>query len=211
MTTGTALPARAEAYLALAEGFKEPTPAFAADVASGVFADVLAGTFAAMGLGLEEADLRAGGEAERVLADLRDAYHALFSVPSPRFVLPVESTFKEWCAGEGLPAGLGLIFGPPALDMAERYRQRGLEVPPDMKDTPDHLALILEYGGLLCAESSSGEQPGFVEAHLDQWVEAFVEQVEAFAERRFYRALARALRAFVEAERRRLGLADHDS
>lgn len=208
MPAGTGPSVRAEAYAALSECFKEPTPAFAADVVSGLLAEVVAAALADTGLTVDLADLREDGSASAVLARLGEAYHALFSVPSRRFVLPVESAFKEWAGGEGLAGVMGLILGPPALDMAERYRHRGLEVPREMKDTPDHLALLLEYGGLLCAEDAVAERREFVASHLDRWVEAFVEQVETVADHPFYRAAARTLGAFVEAERRALGLGD---
>ncbi len=197
---------RAEAYFALSECFKEPTREFASDVSLGLLRDTLAKAFSELGLTLDADSLHDTGAEGEVLNRLRPAYHALFAVPSSRFVLPVESVFKEWRAGESLGAASGMIMGPSALDMNERYRTRGLQLPGEMKDYPDHVALLLEYCGLLCQEGLLEEQRGFVASHLDDWIEVLADQVEDVAEIPFYKAVARALRAFVRAERRELGL-----
>ncbi len=197
---------RTEAYGALAECFREPTPESAHAVASGFLADVLSRVFSELGLTLDAHGLRevdAGGE---VLDRLLTAYHTLFTVPTSRFVLPVESVFKEWRAGEGLGTGSGMIMGPPALDMLTRYRARGLEIPEEMKDYPDHLALLLEYGGILCEEATLADQREFVQSHMDHWVDALALDMESLSEIPFYAAVACALRAFVRAERHQLGL-----
>lgn len=198
--------ARAEVYFALAECFKEPTLEFARDVASGPIKEILSEGLSELGLPLEEDGLQDPADAEEVLDRLLSAYHSLFTVPSSRFILPVESAFKEWRAGDGLGAGAGMIMGPPALDMAERYRARGMEIPPGMKEWPDHLTLLLEYGGLLCEEGVLDEQREFVATHLDRWIDDLADQVESLSEIPFYRAVARALRAFVREERERFGL-----
>jgi TorA maturation chaperone TorD len=195
-------------YFALAECFKEPTLEFAREVASGLLRDGLCEAFAEMGLSLDAGGLHEAGADEEVFERLRSAYHAIFIVPSSRFVLPVESVFKEWRAGGSLGVASGMIMGPPALDMVERYRARGLQIPAGMKDYPDHLTLLLEYGRLLCQEGNLQEQRKFVASHLDQWIEVLADQVEALSEIPFYGTVARALRAFVRAERRQLGLAD---
>lgn len=199
---------RAELYLALAECFKEPKPEFARDVASGLLRDVVSKAFSELGLILEADGLRETGAEGEVFDRLLGAYHALFSVPSASFVLPVESVFKEWRAGESLGAGSGMIMGSSALDMVERYRARGLQIPREIKDQPDHLALLLEYGGLLCREGDLQDQRAFVASHLDHWIEVLAGLVEGRSEIPFYRAVAQTLRAFVRAERCHLALAD---
>lgn len=199
---------RAEVYFALAECFKEPTPEFAGDVASGRLRDVLAEAFADLGLALEADGLCETGTGGEVFDRLLGAYHALFTVPSSRFVLPVESVFKEWRGGEGLTVGSGMIMGPPALEMLERYRACGLELPEEMKDYPDHLGLLLEYGGLLCQDGDLQDQRGFVARHLDRWIDVLAEQVEGLSEIAFYGAVGRALRTFIRAERQHLSLPD---
>lgn len=196
---------RAEVYFALSECFKEPTPEFARDVASGLVRDVFSRAFGEMGLAIEADGLGEVGTEEEVLDWLVRAYHALFAVPSRSFVLPVESVFKEWRAGEGLGTGAGMIMGAPALNMLERYGARGLKFPKEMKDYPDHLALLLEYGGLLCQEGDLQGQREFLASHLDHWTEILADQVEEISETPFYRAVVCALRAFLRAERQDLG------
>lgn len=192
-------PRRAEVYFALSEAYKEPAPELAAAVADGSLAQAVAAACPQ-----EAASLRLAGTAEQVLADLRRAYYPLFVIP-PRFVLPVESTFKEWGGEDGFLAGeRGLIMGPPAADMLRRYRERGLEVDASMKDYPDHLCLLLEYGGLLCAAGEEEELREFVAAHLDGWVEELAAQVARLTAHPFYLGLARATVAFVRGERVRL-------
>ena len=95
-------------------------------------------------------------------------------------------------------------MGPPALDMLERYRVRGIEIPPFLKDHPDHIALLLEYGGLLCEANDPG-LPDFVASHLDGWIETFGEEVCAATESPFYRAVAATTVAFAQYERRHTG------
>lgn len=193
-------------YFALAECLKEPTREFACDTASGLLRDVISEAFSELGLTFDADGLREAGAEGEVFDRLRGAYHALFTVPSSHFVLPVESVCKEWRAGEGLGAASGMIMGPSALDMAGRYRARGLQVPGEMKDYPDHLALLLEYGGLLCQEGDLQGQREFVASHLDVWIEALADQVQQLSEIPFYQAVAGALRVFVQAERRELGM-----
>ncbi len=197
---------RAGLYFALSECYKEPCDSFAEDVASGALQRTLLTGLATVGSSLDPEALRLPGATAEVLAQLRKAYYPLFVIP-PHFVLPVESVFKEW-SGEGafLSGRRGLIMGPPAEDMLRRYRERGLAVTEGLKDYPDHLALLLEYGGLVCAAGEEETLAGFVASHLDGWVEEFAAEVCRLSRSEFYRSVARATVAFVQAERDRLGI-----
>lgn len=191
---------RAELYFALSECYREPSLDFAGAVGEGAVFETVRERFAALGIRGGPDALRIQGPPEAVLRALREAYYPLFVVP-PRFVLPVESVFKPW--DEGLLAGArGLIMGPPAVDMIRRYRARGLAIPDAFKDRPDHIALLLEYGGLLCEEDDPALD-GFVADHLDGWVEEFRVEVHACTADEFYRGVASATAAFVLAESRR--------
>lgn len=194
---------RAQCYFALSEGFKEPTPEFAADVCAGRLAGVLGSAFRELGLHLDLSGLRPEGETEEVWTTLKRSYYPLFVVP-PDFVMPVESVFKEWGGENGFLAGAQDMFmGPPAVDMRRRYRARGLvlDVPRALKDFPDHLALLLEYGGLLCEAEDGAELQDFVREHFDDWIETFHDQVLERTRSPFYRSLTAALLAFVQHER----------
>ncbi|MFQ5857455.1 MAG: molecular chaperone [Anaerolineae bacterium] len=243
---------RAELYFALSECYKEPAEAFARDVAGGVLYQVMADGFQALGIPEDTSILRqvlrqaqegpqdtAGlstslellyiaGSPETVLQTLKRAYYPLFVIP-PHFVLPVESVFKEWAGEDGFLTGSrDMIMGPPATDMLRRYQAQGIVIPQSFKDYPDHLALLLEYGGLLCEEEGKWKEergkgkeevkmeegfhppssilhlPSFVAAHLDTWIEEFAEQVCSRSETPFYRTVVSATVAFVQAERQHL-------
>lgn len=195
---------RAELYFALSECYKEPVEAFARDVADGVLYQVMADGFRALGLSAHLEPLRIAGAPQAVLQTLKRAYYPLFAIP-PRFVLPVESVYKEW-AGEGgfLAGSRDMIMGPPATDMLRRYQARGILIPQSYKDYPDHLTLLLEYGGLLCEEGDSDALGEFVAGHLDAWIEEFAEQVRSRTKSTFYQSVAEATVVFVQAERARL-------
>lgn len=197
--------ARAELYFALSECYKEPAEAFARDVAEGVLCRVVTDGFRALGIAQDVGALHVAGSPEGVLETLKRAYYPLFVIP-PRFVLPVESVYKEWSGEGGFLAGSrDMIMGPPATDMLRRYRARNILIPQSYKDYPDHLALLLEYGGLLCEEGDTDELQEFVATHLDTWVEEFTVQVRECTESSFYKAVASATLTFVQAERQRLG------
>ncbi|GAB4525221.1 MAG: hypothetical protein Fur0018_09530 [Anaerolineales bacterium] len=194
---------RAECYFALSEAFKEPTAEFARDVRTGQLHGLLKQCFEALGLLVDLAALRMKGDPETILNHIKRGYYPLFVVP-PDFVMPVESVYKEWRGEGGFLAGARDMFmGPAAADMRRRYRQRGLllDVPRALKDFPDHLALLLEYGGLLCREEDGLELADFVCTHFDEWIESFGSQVLARSRSPFYRTLTTALMAFIQYER----------
>lgn len=195
---------QAELYFALSECYKEPAEDFARDVVEGVLYQVVADGFRALGISKDLEPLHIAGAPEVVLQRLKRAYYPLFVIP-PRFVLPVESVYKDW-AGEGgfLDGSRDMIMGPPATDMLRRYQARDILIPQSYKDYPDHLTLLLEYGGLLCEGGDSGALREFVASHLDTWIEEFAQQVHSRTESPFYRTVVAATVAFVRTERQRL-------
>lgn len=145
--------------------------------------------------------LRVAGAPEEVLRTLRGAYYPLFVIP-PRFVLPVESVYKDWAGEDGFLAGnRDMIMGPPAADMLRRYEEAGIAFPLEMKDYPDHLALLLEYAGLLCAAGEAEGLAEFAATHLDGWLDEFAGQVRARASGPFYPAVAGATAVLAQAVR----------
>ena len=144
--------------------------------------------------------LKPAGEPEEVWVKLKQGYHPLFSVP-PHFVLPVESVYKTWSDNGDLAGAREMIMGPPAVDMLKRYRALGVELPKKLKDTPDHLALLLEYGGLLGQVNNLEAQRVFIAAHFDSWIEEFEAEVQRVAKSNFYRAVTSAMLKFIEYER----------
>lgn len=204
---------RAEGYALLSECYKEPTRAFASDAAAGRLDAALAAVFRSLHVA-EPPKLAPPGDADGVHAEITRDFHALFSIPSlEHFVLPVESAFKDWTQGSPLldERVTGLIMGAPATDMLRRYRARGLEIPGGFKDWPDHLVLLLEYAGFLCERGEVEEQREFLATHLDTWVESLRDEVRAKSTSPFYRAVADATVAFLQAERRHLATPDGPS
>jgi TorA maturation chaperone TorD len=192
----------AELFYALSECYKEPSADFAYDVAAGNLYQVMADGFTALAIKEDLVGLRLSASPQDAFQTLKRAYYPLFVIP-PRFALPVESVYKEW-AGEGnfLAGSQGMIMGPSAVDMLQRYKQRDIAIPRTLRDYPDHLALLLEYGGLLCTENDQRALAQFVAAHLDDWIERFRDQVYACSQSAFYRTVATATVAFVQYERR---------
>lgn len=145
----------------------------------------------ALGLSGETETLHLPGEPGEALAELRRAYHRLFVVP-PGCVPPVESVFKEWAGEPGFLGGQrGLIMGPPAADMLGRYARAGLSLPPGFGSYPDHLALLLEYAGLLAEGTVAGDLAEFAREHLDDWLDELASQVAERDAGGFYARLAR--------------------
>jgi TorA maturation chaperone TorD len=109
------------------------------------------------------------------------------------------------------------LFQPHRLaDIAAFYNAFGLEVAPDAAERVDHIAMECEFYAVLCAkEEVAGDQiefcretqRKFLQEHLARWTPAFSRRVERLAGHEFYRHAARRLRAAVEAECARHGIA----
>lgn len=202
--------ARAELYYALSECYKEPVADLARQVADKTLYQVIANGFAALQITFALESLALDGSADQVLEQLKRAYYPLFVIP-PYNVLPVESVFKSWSMdgeSEILGSSQGYIMGPPAVDMLRRYQARDIAIPHFFKDYPDHLALLLEYGGLLCEEGDTSELAQFVATHLDSWIETFRDEVFARSTDPFYRTVVAATVAFVRYERAQFQIAE---
>lgn len=201
---GQALPPQVELYYALSECYKEPWEGLAKDVASGTLRCVVEKGFAALGIAFDLESLQIRGPVTEVYARLKRDYYPLFMMP-PHHMLPVESVYKDWGGEGGFLAGMrDMIMGPPAVDMFRRFQERDIAIPETFTHYPDHMALLLEYAGLLCSEGDNKELVGFVASHLDGWVEEFAEQVKRRSENGFYHTVVLATVTFVQAERKRL-------
>lgn len=198
---GASLSSLGDLFLALSECFKEPCEDFARDVASGALHRTVVEGFRALALAADLEPLRLAGAPDEVLRTLKRAYYPLFVIP-PRFVLPVESVYKDWAGEDGFLAGnRDMIMGPPAADMLRRYEEAGIAFPPEMKDYPDHLALLLEYAGLLSAAGEAEALAEFASDHLDGWLDAFAVEVRERAAAPFYPAVAGATAVLAQAVR----------
>ncbi len=139
-----------------------------------------------------------------VYKKLKSDYHSLFF---PLYVVPVESVYKEWSKTDDVTGAMkgekGFIRGDPAVEMINRYRMAGIEVPQMFKDTPDHIAILLEYASLLCENLGKEERACFVAGHFD-WVAELCNDIHKYSESNFYRAVADITVAFIQYERSNL-------
>ena len=144
------------------------------------------------------------GEIISVYQKLKADYHSLFF---PLYVVPVESVYKEWSTTDDVTGGMkgekGFIMGDPAVEMINRYRMAGIEIPQTYKDIPDHIAILLEYASLLCENIKREDRASFVSGHLD-WVTELHNDIYKYSESNFYRAVADITVAFIQYERANL-------
>jgi TorA maturation chaperone TorD len=146
-------------------------------------------------------DKNPGGD----LAGLQREYDRLFAgLPGQKISL-VESTYKPW-TGDGSCAlafagDKGLLMGDAALHMREIYRQSSLEVPEDLRSTPDHLLLELEFLSLLYHSATPERIQGFIEDHLD-WVPDLKERLAQADAHPFYRRAIELINLFLEHQRK---------
>jgi len=200
-------------YAALSECFKEPSEEFVDDIASGRLEEVIKE-------GLSQLNIPVPGEMLMslhltkehgfkddiisVYEKLKADYHSLFF---PLYVVPVESVYKEWSKTDEVSGAMkgekGFIMGDPAVEMINRYRMAGIEIPQTYKDIPDHIAILLEYASLLCENIKREDRASFVSGHLD-WVTELHNDIYKYSESNFYRAVADITVAFIQYERANL-------
>ena len=200
-------------YAALSECFKEPSEEFADDIASGRFEEVIKEGLSLLNIPVPGETLRSlslitvdefTDKIIGVYKKLKADYHSLFF---PLYVVPVESVYKEWSTTDDVTGGMkgekGFIMGDPAVEMINRYRMAGIEIPQIYKDTPDHIAILLEYASLLCENIGKEERACFVSSHFD-WVEELRKDIHKYSESTFYRAVADITVDFIQYERANL-------
>jgi TorA maturation chaperone TorD len=145
--------------------------------------------------------------------ELNDEYEHVFGLMLAKKCPPYET---EYC-----PQTFSVYRSQALADVAGFYRAFGVGPSRDTPERADHIALELEYLAFLIAKESSAADPAardtcrdaqrrFVQDHLGWWVPAFARALQRQAERvlgrapgqsGFYPALARALAAFISAER----------
>lgn len=185
-------------HVVLAAGLRHPDRQLREDVESGAYAREL--TDVAIDLGVEDAlaiDPPAIDDRE-----FTEDYVDLFEAGRTPYAPPAESPYREWY---GSRDG-GLMGGPPAADMRDRYRAIGAEIPEAYP--ADHVALQLEYGSFLLEAGEHEEYRAFVANHLD-WVPAFARATDAAAaEAPFHRWVVGLTATAFGIVRDRLGIAD---
>lgn len=187
-------------YAQLSEFFKEPSEAFAEDVASGRLARFFQERLTDLGL---EAALAEGlsMSGEGVHQKLHDEYRSLFLGHLPPYITPVESVYKKWTSDPGcqlpMASEKGYFMGDAAVDMMKRYQAEGMVIPDALSSMPDHLALELEYMAFLLINKDEDTRRAFLASHFD-WVDDLVCDMENADKGRFYSAGAKIVRAIVK-------------
>ncbi len=107
------------------------------------------------------------------------------------------------------------INGSAQMQMHALYLARGREPDPNVYRTmEDNIGLMLEYMGILCEELSGllaagdmqkahdllDEQKNFVKKHLANWVPSFTADAAKYAERNFYKGVAKLTAGFIRQE-----------
>ena len=161
-------------YTLLAEGLKHPDERLHRDVREGRFAEELTRLAETLSVSLP-----AGSSELETAPETRAAfdgeYIELFEGLKTPYASPIESVYRPWHGG---PANDGLLSGPAAADMRDRYDAAGVSVPAAY--APDHLALLLEYAGALHRAGADAAYLTFVEQHFE-WLPALRRLTDAAA------------------------------
>ena len=99
----------------------------------------------------------------------------------------------------------GALNERPLVLLRDELARLGLERPPTVLETEDHLAALLEVMRYLIAGDDVAvchlaSQQRFFNTHLRPWTEAFCDAVSAHPQADFYRALAGFTRDFLAVE-----------
>jgi anaerobic sulfite reductase subunit A len=140
------------------------------------------------------------GLAEGDAAEVREEYMRLFLVnpqapPYESFYMDPERRVAGWIAAQ----------------LAHEYTKRGLALSPSLQESPDHVAVELEFMAFLCSlEAQAWErkvleesaqalewQHAFLRRHLVRWFPAFVRQVVVADQEGLYAVAAEAAGALI--------------
>lgn len=137
------------------------------------------------------------------LAALPEEYVRLFQISRDGLSLPYESCYV---AADG--QGPGWM---PAV-LARTYARAGLNVAPQAGESPDHVAVELEFMAYLCAREAAAwaepaprealgllaQERSFLRLHLGRWLGAFAAEVRARASVPLYAEAAATAEALVQ-------------
>jgi len=185
-------------HVLLATGFRHPDEQFSAALETGEFEAELQSLAseldASLAISVVPPVERSDG--------LTTAYIDLFEGGRQPYAPPVESPYRVWYdRDEG-----GLMNGPSAAEMRQRYRALDVSVPDAY--SADHIALLLEYGSLLLEADEREAYRSFVRTHFE-WVPALRRATDtAAASAPVYRWLAVLIDELFVALRDRLDIPD---
>ncbi|WP_229109256.1 TorD/DmsD family molecular chaperone [Halapricum desulfuricans] len=185
-------------HVLLATGLRHPDEQFRAALETGEFEAELRSLVSELDVGLAISVVPPVERSD----GLTTAYIDLFEGGQQPYAPPVESPYRPWYdRDEG-----GLMNGPSAAEMRQRYRALDVSVPDAY--SPDHIALLLEYGSLLLEADEREAYRSFVRTHFE-WVPALRRATDtAAANAPVYRWLAVLIDELCVALRDRLDVPD---
>jgi TorA maturation chaperone TorD len=203
-------PARQAAYDFLSAAFAQPPSAERiAALRRQKFLDSVAEVFGGTSLALLRryaCDSEPIRELERAA---RQEFMRLFKVPGGQYVTPYESVYRDIRDVEGQSVK-GLLMGQSALAVQKWYRLAALDISPEYRDLPDHIAMELGYLARLCAkeqEFNAADDQGkvtrtwemerdFLAAHVVSWVRNLAANIRRKTQHPYFHALAEMLVEF---------------
>ena len=181
-TIHSGYPPRAELWLCLARALLPPRGEVLAQALREDLVPELEELASKLGLDIDDAVNELSATLSQADTEsLLPAYSSLFLVP------PIPARLN---AGVYLD---GTLLGPNTKMLAEIFHRHGVEQSPDMHDTPDHFATILEFLALLFHQAD-GAEPAILDPLLDD-----MEAVRGL----LWRALPELLRRVTETEQER--------
>ncbi len=149
------------------------------------------------------------GSAEKVARQARQEFMNLFKVPGAQYVAPYESVFRDEREVEGRNVN-GLLLGPSALAVQQWYRLAALDISPDCRELPDHIAVELSYLAQLCAKEQElaattddtrlarcwEMERDFLAAHVVRWVEPLCRRILEKTQHPYFVAIGELLVIF---------------
>ncbi|AUX10411.1 chaperone protein TorD [Halalkaliarchaeum desulfuricum] len=178
----------AELYALLSTCFQTPDRALVEAARTGTLYEQLVARTGSLGFRPE----RPPTDGFEGVPDLHEAYLRSFEGFEGAYAPPAESAYEQWWDGRDG----GLLSGPAAVDMRRRFDAVEVDIPD--RYPADHIALLLEYGGLLLEAAEIDAYVSFHEEHFD-WIPDFHERVEETCEDPFYVWTVQVLSGTIEA------------
>lgn len=205
--------ARAEIYRLLALGFGSPNEGLRQGSRDPCWLDRVRRSLYLLGLlSLSDAFAQLEKAIQQLctdpqVADVWDLEHTrLFVGPGPVAAPPYESVYTD-------PDGR--VMGEAAIHALERYRDAGVCLAPEVRDLPDHVALLTEFMAHLCEEEAAAwtrgdvpeaegllsSQASFLADHLLSWTPRFSARLASATSCELYLPLARLIGDFPRLDR----------
>ncbi|RAU22384.1 molecular chaperone TorD [Paramagnetospirillum kuznetsovii] len=128
-----------------------------------------------------------------------------------------DALFIGVTGGELVPFGswylTGFLHEKPLADLRAHMARLGIEPTPGVSEPEDHVASLLEMmqgliTGLFDNDLTPRAQKEFFETHLGGWMPRFMTDLEKAESARFYRAVAKVGRLFLDIETQAFAMVD---